>query len=95
MRSFSIILFPFSDKLVRLAKITIRDGKKTEVIEDRISIDERFLERPAFAMELCRSKAREMAELIRKSLGLALQVLLDYDRKKADEVIKMESVADS
>lgn len=91
----TIILFPFSDKLVRLAKITIRDGKKTEVIEDRISIDERFLERPAFAMELCRSKAREMAELIRKSLGLALQVLLDYDRKKADEVIKMESVADS
>ncbi|MDD6340416.1 MAG: Na/Pi cotransporter family protein [Butyrivibrio sp.] len=91
----TIILFPFSDKLVRLAKITIRDGKKTEVIEDRISIDERFLERPAFAMELCRSKAREMAELIRKSLDLALQVLLDYDRKKADEVIKMESVADS
>ena len=91
----TIILFPFSDKLVKLAKITIRDGKKTEVIEDRISIDERFLERPAFAMELCRSKAREMAELIRKSLGLALQVLLDYDRKKADEVIKMESVADS
>ena len=35
----TIILFPFSDKLVRLAKITIRDGKKTEVIEDRISID--------------------------------------------------------
>ena len=91
----TIILFPFSDKLVKLAKITIRDGKKTEVIEDRISIDERFLERPAFAMELCRSKAREMAELIRKSLDLALQVLLDYDRKKADEVIKMESVADS
>ena len=91
----TIILCPFSDKLVKLAKITIRDGKKTEVIEDRIYIDERFLERPAFAMELCRSKAREMAELIRKSLDLALQVLLDYDRKKADEVIKMESVADS
>ena len=91
----TIILFPFSDELVKPAKITIRDGKTRAVIEDRIPIDERFLERPAFAMELCRSKAREMAELIRKSLGLALQVLLDYDRKKADEVIKMESVADS
>ena len=91
----TIILFPFSDRLVRLAEITIPDGKTKEAVqEDNISIDERFLSRPAFAMELCRSKVREMAELTRKAMNLALEVLLEYDEKKAKEVLELESVAD-
>jgi len=64
----TIVLFPVSNLLVRLAEITIPDGKKTEeTVTDTISIDERFLERPAFAMELCRGKVREMAELSKKA----------------------------
>ena len=47
--------------------------------ENPVAIDERFLTRPAFAMELCRSKVREMAEITRKSMGLALEVLMEYD----------------
>ena len=91
----TIVLFPFSNLLVRLAEITIPDGKNKEDVQAEIvSIDERFLGRPAFAMELCRGKVREMAELIRKSMGLALEVLLNYDEEKAQEVIKLESVAD-
>lgn len=91
----TICLFPFSNMLVRLAEITIPDGMiKEDVQIDTVSIDERFLGRPAFAMELCRGKAREMAELVRKSMGLALEVLLKYDEEKAREVIRLESVAD-
>lgn len=91
----TIVLFPFSESLVRLATITIRDGEtKEESVEDIISIDERFLERPAFAMELCRGKAREMAELTRNAIGLALDTLSEYDNKKVEEVIKLESDAD-
>ena len=71
------------------------DGKNKEDVQAEIvSIDERFLGRPAFAMELCRGKVREMAELTRKSMELALEVLLKYDEEKAQEVIRMESVAD-
>ena len=91
----TLCLFPFSKLLVKLAEITIPDGKvKEETIVDIVSIDERFLERPAFAMELCRGKVREMAEITRKSMGLALEVLMEYDEKKAEEVISLESVAD-
>ncbi len=91
----TLILFPFSDKLVRLAKITIPDGNiKEEPAVDTVSIDERFLERPAFAMELCRGKAREMADLTGRSISLALEVLKEYDEAKAKEVIRLESVAD-
>lgn len=92
----TIVLFPFSNKLVKLTEITIPNGKNKEeaVKEDTVSIDERFLGRPAFAMELCRGKVREMAELTRKAMGLALEVLISYDKEKAAQVIRLESLAD-
>ncbi|MCR5775382.1 MAG: Na/Pi cotransporter family protein, partial [Lachnospiraceae bacterium] len=92
----TVVLFPFSDRLVRLAEVTIPDRKSKEEIitETMVSIDERFLNRPAFAMELCRGKAHEMAELTGRAIGLALEVLLNYDKEKADEVIRLESEAD-
>ena len=62
--------------------------------KDPISIDERFLERPAFAMQLCRGKAYEMAQLSKKALKLALETLIDYDKDRAEQVIQLESDAD-
>lgn len=91
----TIVLFPFSNFLVTLAELTIPDGKiKEEERAEIVSIDERFLERPAFAMELCRNKVREMAELTEKSMELATEVLLEYDEKKVKEVVMLESVGD-
>lgn len=91
----TIILYPFSDWLVKLAEMTIPDGEKAEVVQgNTISIDERFLERPAFAMELCRGKAREMARLVQKSIRLALDTLIEYDAEKVKEVIRLESEGD-
>ena len=93
----TILLFPFSNLLVKLAEITIPESKdKADVNleQEVIAIDERFLRRPAFAMELCRNKAREMAEVVKKSIGLALEVLVCYDEEKAKEVIRLESIAD-
>lgn len=91
----TIVLFPFSNLLVRLTEIMIPDGKNKEDVQaELVSIDERFLRKPAFAMELCRGKAREMAELTKKAMGLAIEVLLKYDEEKAQEVVRLESVAD-
>ena len=91
----TIVLFPFANQLVKLAEVTISDKKKKDEEEtDTVSIDERFLERPAFAMELCRGKVREMAEITNKAMTLSLEVLLDYDKEKAKEVVRLESVVD-
>ncbi|MBE5891052.1 MAG: Na/Pi cotransporter family protein [Lachnospiraceae bacterium] len=91
----TILLFPMSNLLVRLAEKTIRDKNTVEEKKDSIVyIDERFLERPVFAMEICRNKAREMAKETQKAIDLALDVIIDYDSKKADEVIRIESVVD-
>ena len=93
----TILLFPFSNLLVKLAEFTIpesKDNADVKVEQEVVSIDERFLRRPAFAMELCRNKAREMAEVVKESIGLALEVLVCYDEEKAKEVIRLESIAD-
>lgn len=91
----TVVLFPFSNLLVKLAELTIRDGKQKEKeVQAVVSIDERFLERPAFAMELCRGKVWEMAGLTKNSIRLAFEVLMEYDEEKAKEVIRLESVAD-
>ena len=91
----TLLLFPFADKLVKLAEITIPDGaEELEVKKDVIIIDERFLDRPAFAMELCRGKVREMAELCQTAINLSLETLLEYDKKKVKEVTRLESVID-
>lgn len=91
----TIILFPFSGMLVKLARITIPDSKKQEEPQTEIiSIDERFLERPAFAMEICRGKVREMAELSKTAIVLAQEVLFTYDAKKVEEVKRLEAIAD-
>lgn len=92
----TIILFPFANKLVRLAEITIPDKKDKKEIEQKetIAIDERFLGRPAFAMQLCRGKAREMAQLSKEAIELALDTLINYNKEKADRVKKLENQAD-
>ncbi len=91
----TICLFPFSGGLVKLAEITISGNNEKEDSEGiNIFIDERFLENPAFAMELCRAKAREMAELAQKSIRLSTEVLLDYNSDCVKEVIRLESIVD-
>ena len=72
-------MYSFSNKLVRLAEITKSDRKEmaeSTKEEDTIAIDERFLEKPAFAMELCRGKARDMAQITADALSKSLEVLL-------------------
>ncbi len=92
----TILLFPFANKLVRLAQITIKDKPQKAGDESKasVTIDERFLERPAFAMEICRAKVREMADITKDSILLALDVIANYDKEKAKEVARLESLVD-
>ena len=95
----TIIFFPFTDKLVKLAEITIPDRKGdgaagSNKTKRGVAIDERFLDRPAFAIAQCKSKAREMAEHTKRAISLSLEVLLFYDEDKANEVIKLEKLVD-
>ena len=94
----TLVLFPFSDWLVKLAEISVR-GDKTEKAQPLPAalqaLDERFLDRPSFAMNLCKDAVDQMADLARNSFQQAMEVLADYSEKGMDSVIAMEQEADS
>ena len=94
----TLIWFPFSNILVKLACLTIRDSAEDVVAagEDRefLILESRFLEKPAFAVEQGRTAARRMAEDSRKSLGTAFDLLHQYNAEGAKKIDKLEGKVD-
>ena len=93
-----IVMFPFANGLVKLSELTIRD-KKHQVEKPQepavlAALDERFLDNPGFAVQLCKNAANEMAELCKQSILLALQVVSRFDASKTDQVIALEQKVD-
>ena len=64
----TLILFPFADGLVKLAKLTIPDGPEEKADEAVQMLDTRFLDSPAFALQQCKVAAAKMAELTETGL---------------------------
>lgn len=98
----TILLFPFAKGLVRLATITVKDkpdeageaGQERELPTELTSLDERFLGKPAFAMELCRTAAFSMARETKECISLALQLLHEYNENVAAEIARKEQLID-
>lgn len=94
--SCAICWFPFANLLVKLATLTIRDKEsdKKEETNEFALLDERFLDQPAFAVEMCRKVAIKMAEVSRDSLYLALDSIGNYSEENEQRVRDMEAEAD-
>ncbi len=95
----AIVLFPFSDWLVKLAVITVRGRKETENEQARpaelAALDERFLDTPSFAIQLCKNAVIRMAEHTKKAVFLAIEVQSEYTGEKVEEVIRLEQLVDN
>ena len=92
----TIVLLPFSKGLERLASITVRDKKETAKPKNSEMklLDARFLERPAFAVELSKTTTINMAKVVRMSIMEAIELLDKYDEKKASKVAELEKLVD-
>ena len=91
----TVCWFPFAGVLVKLAELTIRDTAEEVETKDEFAIlDERFLEQPAFAMELCRKEAIKMAEISKEAIYLALDNIGNYKEEDFLRVQEMENVVD-
>ena len=91
----TVCWFPFANFLVKLAEITIPD--KAEEVEEKAEfaiLDERFLEQPAFAMELCRKEALKMAEIAKEAIYIALDNIGNYKEEDFIRVQNMENQVD-
>lgn len=93
----TVMLLPFSNQIVRLSKLIIKDSKEEDTEAERMltGLDDRLLKTPAVAVEACRTAAIEMAELTQDNILLALDVLKKYDDKTADTIVEYENDIDN
>ena len=87
------LFLPFTKKLERLACLTVRD-KPGEKKQDAPMLDERLLKTPSVAIEQFRNVSIRMAELTLETLRTSLEVVMEYDQKKCNEVIDNENSID-
>lgn len=89
----TLLLLPFTNLLVKLAKLTVREGKHNK--DDVFALlDERFLSTPSFAIDQCRTMAFKMAELTKQTLNDAIGLLKNYDSEHGEEVVANENLVD-
>ena len=94
----TMVLYPFSGVLVKLAELSIPNGEEKPASSRPAALqalDERFLDRPGFAMNLCKEAVDHMADLARNSFQLAMGLLEHYSDTDLNRVIAMEQEADS
>lgn len=94
----AVVLFPFSDLLVKLATFTVRGKQEAENEELRpaelAALDERFLDTPSFALQLSKKATVRMAELTKEAILLAIEVQTEYSQEKVEDVIRLEQMVD-
>ncbi len=94
----AVVLFPFADKLVKLATFTVRNQPTSDSEqmrpEELAALDERFLDSPSFAIQLCKNAVVKMAEHSVRAILLAMEVQKEYNEEKAREVIRLEQLVD-
>ena len=91
-----IIIFPFTQVLEKLVYFTIplteeeqeKDARKVQIL------DPIFLDRPALALEMCKNAAIEMAKYAKEGMLLAMELIGNYDEKKAQKVKELEDMVD-
>lgn len=89
----AIVLLPFTAGLERLARLTVKDNG--EMGDARVwLVDERFLEKPAFAIEQSRQAAARMAEKARECLFLSMDLIQEYSPEKVKKIGELETLVD-
>lgn len=96
----TIILLPFSQRLVTLATLSVKEKQSEEemVLPEKLealsNMDKRFLENPPFALKQCEKTTEAMLSLAGEAAGSALAVVREFDKKKAVRVEKLENYVD-
>ena len=91
----TIILIPFTKLIEKLALVTIKVKKEEREEADTFAtLDERFLDVPAFAVEKCKELVCDMANISLDSFRKATMLIDNYDEAVFHEVEKLETKVD-
>jgi len=95
----TFVLLPLSKLIERLAYLTIPVTENETVSEQSEQeynpLDERFLERPAFAVAQCKNAVCDMAKLVEEAMALSVKAAENYNIEEINRVIEIEDIMDS
>lgn len=94
--SATIVLLPFRGVLEKLAIWTIRsnDEEQSEREQATKLLDERFLEKPAFAIAHAKKTSVEMVRASVEALNMSIDLLGDYSKENAKRISELEGLVD-
>ena len=88
------VLTPFISVLEKIVRAIIKDEPEPEVHGDWNLLEDRFVNRPAIAIEQCRTVLNSMSKWTYKNLMDAFALLPNYSEEGFDEVDRVESLVD-
>lgn len=89
----TLAMLPARNALVKIASLTVRD--KEEETEKKFQLlDERFLEKPAFAVAQAKRAASDMAHVSFEALDMAIHLLDNYNKENAKKIGEYEEMVD-
>ncbi len=89
----TVLLFPASNLIIKLAKKISRVGEETDS-ERRLSLDDRMLQTPSFAIRATISEVGHMGEVVKKVLEIAERVLFTKSKEDIQTLQEYEEQVD-
>lgn len=90
----TLVLFPCANLLEKLACHIVPDSKEKETANEFELLDERFLERPGFAITQATTVTEKMAQLSKETLLKASELVFNYNEDTFKEVCELEDKVD-
>ncbi len=91
----AVVLLPFAGKLEALSRKIVKDDPEDDTVSpDYALFDEALFRTPGLALSAAFNGITDMAEAAFDNVSLAMDCLVEYDEKKATQVIKTEDYVD-
>ena len=92
----TVVLLPFIRGLEKLAYLTIPESEEEKAEKEDVFaiLDERFLNRPSFAIEQCKTLVNQMAKITMESFLEAMECVDTRSTEKMQDVIAKENRVD-
>lgn len=94
----TVVLLPFTRLLEKLAYLTLPETEEERAAQSQEKefplLDSRFLSKPGFAIEQCKTLAYRMAELSREAMVRSMHLFEEYSKEKAARVEELENLVD-
>ena len=89
----TVLLFPFSDGIIKLAKKMEKEDDRTED-ESKVLLDDRMLETPGIALQSAVSEVGRMGNIVVRTVDKATDVIFTKDYQKILEIKEEENTVD-